>query len=173
MLVRYSPGSVYKNGLLTNTVGILTDHEAEEIVFNFNSISELNFRINKIRRDDAEDNAHTYALYRAVQNRRLIFVDDIGYFMITNIEDGYSESVHYKDVSAQSIDVEIQQKMIPYIEDGTYRFTSDETGTNKGIIETIVEVLPLWTIGYVDDAVAKRYRTFEGLDTSLNCSGCL
>lgn len=168
-----SPGSVYKDGLLTNTVGILTDHEAEEIVFNFNSISELNFRINKIRREDAEDNAHTYALYRAVQNRRLIFVDDIGYFMITNIEDGYSESVHYKDVSAQSIDVEIQQKMIPYIEDGTYRFTSDETGTNKGIIETIVEVLPLWTIGYVDDAVSKRYRTFEGVDTSLNCLGFL
>ena len=168
-----SPGSVYNDGLLTNTVGILTDHEAEEIVFNFNSISELNFRINKIRREDTEDNAHTYALYRAVQNRRLIFVDDIGYFMITNIEDGYSESVHYKDVSAQSIDVEIQQKMIPYIEDGTYRFASDETGTNKGIIETIVEVLPLWTIGYIDDAVAKRYRTFEGVDTSLNCLGFL
>lgn len=164
-----SPGSVYRDGLLTNTVGILTDHEAEEIVFNFNSISELNFRINKIRREDAEDNAHTYALYRAVQNRRLIFVDGIGYFMITNITDGYSENTHYKDVSAQSIDIEIQQKMIPYIENGTYRFASDEVESQKGIIETIAEVLPLWTIGYVDDTVAKRYRTFEDVDTSLNC----
>lgn len=168
-----SPGSVYNNGMLTNVVGILTDHEAEEIVFNFNSISELNFRINKIRRSDAEENAHTSSLYRAVQNRRLIFVDDIGYFMITNIQDGYSEGVHYKDISAQSIDSEIQQKMIPYIEDGTYKFTSDETGTNKGILERIVEVLPLWTIGHVDDAVAAKYRTFEDVDTSLNCLGFL
>lgn len=168
-----SPGSVYNNGMLGNVVGILADHEAEEIVFNFNSVSELNFRINKVRREDAEDNAHMYSLYRAVQNRRLIFVDDIGYFMITNIKDGYSDGVHYKDVSAQSIDVEIQQKMIPYIKDGTYKFMSDGIETETGLIETIVEVLPLWTLGHVDESVAERYRTFEDVDTSLNCLGFL
>lgn len=168
-----SPGSVYNNGMLGNVVGILADHEAEEIVFNFNSVSELNFRINKVRREDAEDNAHMYSLYRAVQNRRLIFVDDIGYFMITNIKDGYSDGVHYKDVSAQSIDIEIQQKMIPYIKDGTYKFMSDGIETETGLIETIVEVLPLWTLGHVDESVAERYRTFEDVDTSLNCLGFL
>lgn len=164
-----SPGSTYNNGCITNVVGTLIDHEAEEIVFNFNAISELNFRVNKVTRENDEDNAITHKLYRRIQNRRLIFVEDIGYFMITNIEDGYADNIHYKDVTAQSIDVEIQQKMIPYIENGTYKFTSDETGTKKGIIETIVEVLPLWTIGHIDDSVAKRYRTFEDVDTSLNC----
>ena len=164
-----SPGSVYNDGLLTNVVGILVDHEAEEIVFNFNATSELNFRVNRIRRDNADDNAHTYALYKSIQNRRLVFVEDIGYFMITGIEDGYAEGMHYKDVKAQSIDVEIQQKMIPYIADGTYRFSTDNTGTQKGILETIVETRPLWTIGHVDDAVAEKWRTFEDVDTTLNC----
>lgn len=168
-----SPGSVYNGGALTNVVGILTDHEAEEVVFNFNATSELNFRVNKIRRDDPEENTHTYALYKAVQNRRLIFMDNIGYFMITNIEDGYEDGVQYKDVKAESIDVEIQQKMIPYIADGTYRFQTDANGTNKGILETIVETLPLWTIGTVDSAVAEKWRTFEDVDTSLNCLGFL
>lgn len=183
MVVRYSslnrletpkftlcnPGSVYDNGAISNVVGILADHESEEIIFNFNALSELNFRVNKVVRTDADDNVHAASLYRAIQNRRLIFVDDIGYFMITNIKDGFDNGAHYKDITAQSIDVEIQQKMIPYIADGTYRFVTDDTETQKGIIETIVEVLPLWKIGHIDDTVAKRYRTFEDIDTSLNC----
>lgn len=164
-----SPGSVYNNGMLTNVVGMLVDHEAEEIVFNFNATSDLNIRVNKITREDPEDNAHTYAIYKALQNKRLIFVEDIGYFMISSVRDGYENGIHYKDISAKSIDVEIERKMIPYIPDGTYRFSTDSTDTNKGILETIIETLPLWTIKYVDETIAKKWRTFEDIDTSTNC----
>ena len=183
MIVRYSslnrlekplftlcnPGSVYTNGMVNKVVGMLVDTEAEEIVFNFNATSEFNLRVNRITRDDPAENAHVYSVYKAVQNRRLIFVDDIGYFMITNIEDGFDGYNHYKDVTAKSVDAEIAQKMVPFIENGTYRFSSDKTGTNKGLLETVVETLPLWTIEYVDDAVAERWRTFEDVDTSINC----
>ena len=183
MIVRYSslnrlekpkftlcnPGSIYTNGMLNKVVGMLVDTEAEEIVFNFNATSEFNLRVNRIAREDAEENTHVYSIYKAVQNRRLIFVDDIGYFMITNIEDGFDGHNHYKDVTAKSVDAEIAQKMVPFIENGTYRFFSDKTGTNKGLLETVVETLPLWTIEHVDDAVAERWRTFEDVDTSINC----
>lgn len=164
-----NPGSVCTNGMLSKVVGMLVDTEAEEIVFNFNATSELNLRVNRIVRDDPEENAHTFAIYKAVQNRRLIFVDDIGYFMITNIEDGFDGHSHYKDVTAKSVDAEIGMKMVPFIDNNTYRFSTDETGTNKGMLETIVETLPLWTIEHVDDVVAERWRTFEDIDTSLNC----
>lgn len=164
-----SPGSVYHNGELSNVVGVLTDHEAEEIVFNFNATSELNFRINKIEREDPDENAYVQRMYQAVQNRRLVFVEDIGYFMISNIDDGFDGVKHYKDVKAKSIDVELAQKIIPYIEDGTYPFMTDAASKNKGIFELIVESLPLWTIGEVDEAVAVKWRTFTDLDGSLNC----
>lgn len=164
-----SPGSVYNNGMLSNVVGMLTDHEAEEIVFNFNATSELNMRVNRVIRENEEDNAYTYSIYRSLQNKRLIFAEDIGYFMISSVKDGYENGVHYKDISAKSIDVEIEKKMIPFIADGTYRFSTDDTGTNKGILETIIETIPLWTIGYVDNTVAEKWRTFEDVDTSLNC----
>lgn len=164
-----NPGSVCTNGMLSKVVGMLVDTEAEEIVFNFNATSELNLRVNRIIRDDPEENAHIFAIYKAVQNRRLIFVDDIGYFMITNIEDGFDGHSHYKDVTAKSVDAEIGMKMVPFIDNNTYRFSSDKTGTNKGLLETVVETLPLWTIEYVDDAVAERWRTFEDVDTSINC----
>lgn len=183
MIVRYSslnrlekpkftlcnPGSTVRDGIVSNTVGMLVDTESEEIIFNFNATSELNFRINKIRRESEEDNLYTYRLFNAVQNRRLIFIDDIGYFMITNVDDNFDGGLHYKDVAAKSIDIEIAQKNVPYIADGTYRFTSDGSGEGKGILETIVETLPLWTIGSVDKTVAEKHRTFEGVDTSLNC----
>lgn len=164
-----NPGSVYNNGTLSKVVGMLVDTEAEEIVFNFNATSELNLRVNRIIRDDPEENAYTFAIYKAVQNRRLIFVDDIGYFMITNIEDGFDGHNHYKDVTAKSVDAEIGMKMVPFIDNNTYRFSSDKTGTNKGLLETVVETLPLWTIEHVDDTVAERWRTFEDVDTSINC----
>ena len=164
-----NPGSVYTNGAVGRSVGILADHEAEEIVFNFNATSELNLRVKRVPREDPEENAHIFAMYKAIQNRRLIFVDDIGYFMITGVEDGFDGASHCKDIKAKSIDIEIQQKMIPFIPNGTYRFTTDETGTNKGILDTVVDTLPLWTIGHVDESVATKWRTFEDVDTSLNC----
>lgn len=164
-----NPGSVYKNGMINKIVGMLSNTEAEEIVFNFNATSELNFRLNKIKRDSTEENEYVNAIYRGVQNRRLLFAEDIGYFMITSVEEGYSDGIHYKDIKAQSADVEIAQKMIPFIEDGTYKFTTDETGAKKGILETIVETIPLWTIGYVDKTVSEKFRTFEDIDTNLNC----
>jgi len=195
-----NPGSVRQNdGTLTKVVGILANCEAEEVIYNFNATSELNFRVNKVAREDPWESNRTYESYQAVKNRRLIFLDNIGYFMITSIEDGYENGAYYKDVKAQSIDIEIQQKMIPFINNGTYRFltsytdttppvevgsnsteeisteslddSTDSTGgiSSKGILETIVEVLPLWTIGEVDNEVAQRWRTFEDVDTSLNC----
>lgn len=184
-----NPGSVCKNdGTLSNVVGILADHEAEEIVFNFNSTSELNFRINRICRTDKDEDDYALRLFKSVQNRRLVFVDDIGFFSMSSVDESKSRDGWYKDVKAESIDSEIAQKNIPYIEDGTYKFftvsgtadtvneseNADATDTKKtGILNIVASVLPLWTIGSVDDSVAEKYRTFEDVDTSLNCLGFL
>ena len=155
-----SPGSQYKSGLLTNVLGCLSDTSDEELVLNFGAMSELNFRINRIKREDPDENAYTLMLYRALQNRRLIFVEDVGYFSISSVSDDYVNGVHYKDIKAESCEVEIQNKLVPYIEDGTYLFTD--------LLEKIVAVLPMWNIGEVNGDVAKKYRTFEGVSTELN-----
>lgn len=202
MLVRYNslnilekpqftlcnPGSEYNDGYLSKVVGNLIDHEAEEIVFNFNSISELNLRTYLVSYDNYTDNETAQRLFRATQNRRLIFVSDIGYFMITGIENGYEGNKKYKDIKAQSIDVEIQQKMVPYIPDGTYMFYNPHPLTNpidgvdmgsnannaaarinQDLLSLIVDSLPLWTIDYVDETVAARWRTFDDVDVNQNC----
>lgn len=156
-----SPGSVCSNGMLSNVIGILSDTCDEELVLNFNSISELNFRVYKTARESAEDTEYIYKLYKSLQNRRMIFLDDIGYFVITNVEEGFSEGKSYKDIHAESCEKEIQNKMLPYISNGTYKFID--------LFETVVSSTPLWTIGHVDTSVDDRYRTFEDVSTELNC----
>lgn len=155
-----SPGSVYNKGVLTNILGCLSDTTDEELVMNFNATSELNFRTYQIKRDNPEENDYTMKLYRSLQNRRLIFVEDVGYFVIKNVENGYSDGVHYKDIRAASCETEIESKMLTYVEDGTYVFTE--------LMHRIITSIPLWTMGHVDDSVSERYRTFTDVDTELN-----
>lgn len=160
LLTVCNPGCTYYSGRLSNVVGILSDVSDIELVMNFNSVSELSFRAYKIKREQPVQNTHAYTLYRALQNRRLIFVEGVGFFVITKIADGYSDGVFYKDITASSCEEEIAAKNLTYIEDGTYQFTS--------LLETIAATLPNWAIGDVTPSVASRYRTFEDVATELN-----
>ena len=165
-----NPGAKYENGYLTRVLGTYSDYDSEEIVFNFNSTSDLNFRLHKVEHDDEETNNHARFLYNATQNRRLIFVENIGFFVISDTNEGYDvQSGNYIDVTAKSADMEIEQKKVPYIEDGTYRFLTDlPTSEDKGLLNKLVEILPIWTIGEVDQNVASRYRTFEDVAVDAN-----
>lgn len=162
-----NPGAQYQNGKLTNAICCLFDTEAEEFVGNFNSISELNFRVNRVEYEDIEKDNAALRMYSSIKNRRMIFVEDIGFFVITNVEEKIENEVKYKDVSAGSVDTELQQRMLPYIPDGTYRFSTD--GADIGLLDKIVSTLALWQIGHVDHEVAIRYRTFESVETNQNC----
>ena len=164
-----NPGSIYNNGTLTHIVGMLTGVSDMEIVFNFTPQSELNFRITRLKHPDPDINTHMYNMYKSIQNRRLIFVENVGYFIINNITEGINSNGQYKDVSCLSMESELEQRMIPYIANGTYRFSTDAMSQKRGLLETVVQTLPNWTIGFVDTNVASKFRTFEDIDTSTNC----
>lgn len=166
-----NPGCKLVNGMLTNVAGVLTDITDIEFVPNFNATSLLNLRAWKLNRADSEENEHMVNLFRSLRNRKMIYAEGIGFFVITNVEDGYDRtSGTYKDIEAESCEVEMRQKGLPYIEDGTYKFYTGEEG-NLGMIERLVSAAPLWTIGTIDQTVVDRYRTFEDLDFSKNILG--
>lgn len=160
-----NPGCTYDDGILSSTLGALSDTTDEELVLNFNTTSELNFRLNKICREDPEENKYVTKLYRSIQNRRLIFVEDVGFFVIRDVTDGCENGLHYKDVRAESCEYEISQKALPYIEDGTYRF--------EDLLELIVSSLPLWKIDTINLDVAAKWRTFEDINIEANALGFL
>lgn len=155
-----SPGSRYNNGMLTNNIGCLCDTTDEELILNFNTASELNFRMYRIKRDNAEEDAYARKIYRSLQNRRLIFVENIGYFVINSVQDGYSDGMYYKDVRAESCEVEIENKMLTYVANDTYPFVE--------LLEKIIETVPMWTIGSIDPIVEAKHRTFENVSIDIN-----
>ena len=165
-----NPGSIYSdtNHAPTKSIGILMDTSDEELCLNFNQLSELNFRVSRVHREDMCDDTHAYNLYKSIQARRLIYVTGIGYFVISDANEGYDTSgAHYKDIKAKSVESEIQNKKVPYIADGTYRFLGDEE-KNQGLFELLISTLPLWRIGVVDETVASKHRTFTDVDTDSN-----
>lgn len=127
------------SGATRGVVGPITDTEAEEIIYNFNAPSELNFRMNRIVVEDDNLDSQRNTVFNGLANRRLIYVEDIGFFSITSVKMGYRDGYYYKDVTAQSIEVELQQKGVPPIEDGTYYLFTQNN--HKGILDIVVEVL--------------------------------
>lgn len=162
-LILCNPGSVYDpiTGTPSKMVGILTNSSDEELCINFNSTSTLSFRLWSLDDTTIEHTDELKKLYDGVLNRRSVFVKGYGYFVITNVVVGMDEAgQHYKDVEATSVEVEIENKNIPYIEDGTYRF--------EALLETLVSDLPLWTIGDIPNSISTLYRSFEDVSTDLN-----
>lgn len=155
-----NPGCVYENNTITNVLGCISGTSDEELIMNFNTTSELNMRVHKIHVQDPEEDIHIQKIYKALQNRRLIFVEDVGFFVITNVVDGYEAGLHYKDIQASSCEYELGNRVLPYIEDGTYKFTD--------LLEKIVSSLPVWKIGEVNGDIANKYRTFEDVSIEQN-----
>jgi len=133
----------------------------------FDNTNIINIKVIGVRHESKEEFAER--VYDSVQNRRLVFFKDIGFFMINSVQDGYDGNRYYKDIEAQSIDIELQQKMIPFISDGTYPFVTQPGDDREGILEQILKTIPLWQPGHIDESVASRYRTFNDISVDSNC----
>ena len=171
-----NPGSKRTPDGPTYSLGMLTGVSDVEIVFNFNEVSELSMRITKFDYDGygteydndiAEDIIRRYDL---IENRRLLFDDDLGYFVITNMDENFEDGVWHKDIKAESIEAELKQKNVPYIPDGTYKFyDAIYNPSSPSLLHRIIEDLPNWSVGYVDQNLEGIYRTFEDVDEKQNC----
>lgn len=169
-----NPGSLRTSNGPTYSLGMLTGVSDVEIVFNFNEVSELSMRVTKFEYDGygteydsdiAEDIIRRYDL---IENRRLLFDDDLGYFVITNMDENFEDGVWHKDIKAESIEAELKQKNVPYIPDGTYKFYNNDV-SNLGLLNMIVDNLPNWSIDHIDQSLENIYRTFEDVDEKQNC----
>lgn len=168
--------SVYKDGIVTSVIGYLTDISDEELILNFSTTSELNFRAYQIYREDEAANEVMLDLYSKLKNRRLLFVEDVGYFAITNIDEQFSDGMSYKDVTATSCEVEFENRKVPFIgktiestdEDGKTQV--DYTYAFRDLLDLLVGSVPKWTydVNDIDTAVINKSRTFEDVDDDEN-----
>ena len=170
-----NPGSQYNESTHapTRILGVLSDISDDELILSFSTTSELNFRAYKINhRSDSDlsdkiEIEESVSLFDKIENRRLIFIKDIGYFVIEDVVYGYDVSGEYKDVKASSVESELRGKKVPYIEDNTYSFES--------LLSKIVPIQDalasqsdnplIWKVDKnIPGTLKSKYRTFEDVD---------
>lgn len=136
-------------------LGILSAVKNLVITPVFNAVSELSA-------DIYEKNEPAY---EKIQCHRQILVEGLGYFIISSMTENDSDEGTYKQISAVSCEIELNNKKLNYLK-GTYPFYSD-TNPSDSLFGQILSQLPKWKAGEIDDAVKTRYRTFDVPDQTV------
>lgn len=161
-----SPTAQYNGGNITGTIGGIAFKSDEELVVNFNETSNLNFVVYKV--DNELDPSN---IYNRIAEKQNVFVDGIGFFSISDVSEHITEESVYKDISAQSCEIEIQNKTIPasfYSQESNLDYAYNTTFQFSTLIELLVRALPLWSLAHVDESVSLKYRTFEDISEDTN-----
>lgn len=161
-----TPAAQYIDGVITETIGIIPITSDEEIVANFNEVSRLNFACYKVSSEEDPDD-----IYSTISEKQCVFVDNIGFFCITDITEHITENVAYKDISAESCETEIKNKTIPasfYSQASNLDYTYNTTYRFDTLIELLVRALPRWSLAYIDESLSNKYRTFEDISEDTN-----
>ena len=128
----------------------------------FNALSELNFRY-PLSIDNGETELDGYELLKI---KRLILLEDGGYYLITSVEEDLDGASPVKNVSCISIDGELINKKLLVFSYTSIKFYDiiDPTDT---LLQKIIEYIPSWTIGDVDVELTTKYRSFDVSDTTI------
>jgi hypothetical protein len=154
-----NPGAtLLSDNTIDKSLGVIPHATDIEAIFNFNSASELNYRLNVL--PDADDFARD--IYAKHEARRLVYFEEIGFFIINAISKGYDSSgVEYKDARCYSLEYEFESKTTPYLENGSYTIGS--------IVSELLKGFPRWRLGTVDKRTSSLHRYLEDIPTDKNC----
>ena len=125
----------------------------------FNTLSELSFSAHEYI------NGEKMPYYDYLVNRRLVYVENLGYFQIVeNVEQGDGITT-YKEIKCKSLEVQLVSKKIGSLK-GTYKFYDPISPTGT-LMKRIIDTIPDWSLGTIDASIAIKYRTFDITDTTI------
>ena len=126
--------------------------------FQYSAFQETAFQV-----EDLDLTATEY--YDYLVAKRLILIPDVGYFVITSVEEFNDGITNLKTVVAQSLEVQLSFKKLSNFS-GTYQFYDPITPTGT-LITTILTYLPGWSVGTIDAELCTLFRTFNVSDTTI------
>ena len=147
-----------ETGALSHPVGVIAEARNVEILYKFNAPSELNFTIDK----------HCN-MFAETQNRRLVFVDGIGFYYIIEVTTSESDSGISKEVSGRSCEIDLMRKVIPY-------FSDEDAYSLSECFDKLREEFPMWDfpsdnaalVNPIPGSISTRRRVFEDLSEGTN-----
>jgi hypothetical protein len=158
--IQEKPAIVLCNPDLVQIYSLDASYEIS-IKLKWNAQSEFSFSYPKFIGNIALD-AFDY-----IEGKRIISVENIGYFIITDVQDDFDGSVPIKTITALSIDSELVYKKINLFT-GTFKFYDPIITTGSpNLLGTVLSLVPNWTIANVDSSLIDIYRTFNVSDTNI------
>lgn len=109
-----------------------------KLVSRFNSFSELTFRA-----DEYIDNIYM-EYYEYITYRRLVYLPETGYFMITEVSEQNDGISKYKEVTCQSLEVSFTTKRLVSYVSGSSTLGAQSVYL-KDLLDDISQYIPGWT----------------------------
>lgn len=103
--------------------------------------------------------------YDDVIGMRIIDLMGYGQFILVDPSEEYEDNKKIKSCKAYSLEYEFSKKNI-VLENGTYNFWNPLSPEDT-IIGRILEKMPDWSIGTIDDNLIGKYRTFEVIEEKI------
>jgi len=107
--------------------------------------------------------------YDSLEYRRLVFVDGVANFMITDVKIENNGGVEQKKITCQSMEVILSYKKLSLFS-GTYTFNNILSGSGvstKNLMSELMAYIPGWTLAGVDAALKNVTRSFDVTDKTL------
>jgi hypothetical protein len=105
---------------------------------------------------ESSDNADP--AYDRLKGKMLVFIEDVGYYIIDEAPEDLSGAVPVKHVKGMSLEAEMLSRRLTGFT-GTYQFST--------LLQTVLDLIPTWTINEIDDTLLPLYRTFTANNTTI------
>lgn len=132
-----------------------------KITKRFNAISEFSFTFPK----SIDGNQTNLMVYDYIQSKRLVLVENYGYFQIFNPDEDLDGATPLKKVKCQSLEIELVAKRLTSY--GGTKTLWSPLGLDGTILGDMIEIAPNWSVNHVDSEFAGVYRTFNVSDTNV------
>ena len=156
--LRDPPVLILKNSI-GKPIGILGAASGVNLDIKYNETSSLDFSL------PFQVDGSPTPYYNSVVGMRIVDVSDVGQFILVNPEETGDGVKKIKVCKGYSLEYEFTFKKIT-LEKATYNFWNP-AAPGGTLLEAILELMPTWSIGYIDDSLIGKYRTFEVADTNL------
>lgn len=143
-----------------------------EGTFKFNAYSEISFDVPSIYCDIITGETKPTPYYDYVEGLRLVYLEGFGYFQLQDPEIDGNGIQEYKHINAYSLEYSLSQR---YLEnfiinegdvgdtvgsiDGAVLYNPDDI--EHSLIHLVLQKAYGWTVGHVDEELAKQSRSFE------------
>jgi len=127
----------------------------------YNAIGDFSFTFPK----SIDGGETTLDVYSKIKNKKLILVENYGYYVIDDVQEILNGSQPIKKVTCKALEYELVSKRVSAY-GGTVKLY--DTITPEGtLLYDMLQLAPNWTVGSVDTSLLIKYRTFNISDSTV------